>query len=161
MHWLIICYLSGWDSFKHYDSGVRETANAIYTMSSSHGNYLFNTYIDSKTAEYNYFLLQTIKYLPAGLFELTAQLASSESSSTLSLVAGEKSIKVECSNEAVSETGSLLFRLNDNTDVRIGVKSNRWFIYVRKEFSTDYLKSGITESCIFWNFVVYFYGSQR
>lgn len=119
--------LSGWDSFKHYDSGVRETANAIYTMSSSHGNYLFNTYIDSKTAEYNYFLLQTIKYLPAGLFELTAQLASSESSSTLSLVAGDKSIKVECSNEAVSETGSLLFRLNDNTDVRIGVTSNRWF----------------------------------
>lgn len=65
--------------------------------------------------------------MPQGLYELTAQLASSEVGSDLSIVADNSKTGVDCSDAANAVNGSLLFRLKDNSDVRLGVISNRWF----------------------------------
>lgn len=116
-----------WSSLTHGDNGVRADSIELYTMLGTEGDYLFNTYADSKTASYNYFLLQTLPYMPAGLYQMTAQLASTESGSTLALVAGTSSENVSCSEEKVAKEGTLTFRLKENTDLRIGATSNRWF----------------------------------
>ena len=116
-----------WSSLTYGDNGVRADSIELYTMLGTEGDYLFNTYADSKTANYNYFLLQTLPYMPPGLYQMTAQLASTESGSTLALVAGTSSEKVSCSEDKVAKEATLTFRLKENTDLRVGATSNRWF----------------------------------
>ena len=64
----------GWDTQFVGDTGVKENSNSTYTMSSCHGNYLFNTWDGGSGAP----ISQTIKGLPAGHYRIIATIAGDQ-----------------------------------------------------------------------------------
>jgi len=117
----------GWDVFSIGDVGVHTATNPIYQMEGSHGDYLFNSWHEKDDAAYNHFLLQTLRRLPQGAYQLTAMTATNQTTSDLRLTANNTSKAVESVSKDVATQTSLTFILDQVTDVRIGLRSNRWF----------------------------------
>ena len=117
----------GWDTFTSGDVGARSTTSNTYKMNGSEGNYLFNTWSNSDGNAYNHFLLQTLRYLPAGTYVFTGMCATNQGGSTLSLVANTEKSAIAASSSSNAVKGSLNFTTDATSDVRIGVTSNRWF----------------------------------
>ncbi len=117
----------GWDVFSVGDVKVRSTENSTYAMEGSQGDYLFNTWYEKDAGAYNHFLLQTLRHLPAGSYQLTGMLASNQTSITLRLVANTSYAGVTPVSKTTAVRGELSFKLTAVTDVRLGVQSNRWF----------------------------------
>ena len=64
--------LTGWTTESSKDTGVKDATDAIYKTQGSEGNKLFNTWSDGKA------LTQNIGKLKAGVYELSAMLATGD-----------------------------------------------------------------------------------
>ena len=117
----------GWDVFSAGDVGVHATSSTTYAMEGSEGDYLFNTWHEGDASSYNHFLLQTLRHLPAGSYQLTGMVATNQTDATLRLVANNFSAAVTPVSKSEAVLAQLSFTLKGVTDVRLGIHSNRWF----------------------------------
>lgn len=68
--------LTGWTTEQSNDTGVKDATDATYKAQGSEGNKLFNTWSDGKA------LTQNIGKLKAGVYELSAMLATGDNSNS-------------------------------------------------------------------------------
>jgi len=115
-----------WSSLTFYDTGVRECSNSIYTMEGAEGKYLFNSFATSETTANDHHLLQTLSFMPAGSYRMTAELATNQTTN-LRLVAGTYFKSITCTSQSQTTLGTLNFNLKTNSDIRIGATSDMWF----------------------------------
>lgn len=118
--------MGAWSSLTYYDTGVRECSNDLYKMTGSNGNYLFNSFVTNETTANDHHLLQTLSFLPAGSYSMTAELATNQTTN-LKLVAGNLSKSVYCTSSSSTTRGELNFKLSSNSDIRIGATNDKWF----------------------------------
>lgn len=78
----------GWDTQFVGDTGVRECANATYTMQGSAGTYLFNTWQDGGKGAA---ISQTITGLPAGHYRVIATIGGDQDNYVFFEVNGQRS----------------------------------------------------------------------
>lgn len=78
----------GWDTQFVSDTGVRECANATYTMQGSAGTYLFNTWQDGGKGAA---ISQTISGLPAGHYRVIATIGGDQNNYVFFEVNGQRS----------------------------------------------------------------------
>lgn len=118
--------MGAWSSLTGYDTDVYECSNSVYKMDGSEGTYLFNTYEGSETTANAHHVLQTLYFLPAGTYRLTAELATNQTNN-LKLVANSFSSSVKCTSKSQTTQGLLDFKLKSNGAIRIGASSDMWF----------------------------------
>jgi len=105
---------NGWTVGGSSDTGARSTTDATYSMSNSHGNYLFNTWWQGIP------ITQTISNLPAGKYTLSSVVAS-DGATIYMTVNEDHSSYVETTDKTVGLTLSKTFELSESKDVTIGV----------------------------------------
>ena len=107
----------GWTTTSSSDTGARSTSNNTYSMSNSHGNYLFNTWWKGTPCT------QTLANLPAGKYELASIVASD--GATIYLINGNNTTDYAYTETTDQTKGITLkkdFLLNDDvSDYKIGV----------------------------------------
>lgn len=118
--------ISPWSTVGGSDTGVRDNGNATYTISNANGSKVFNIW-DNGTGTKT--VKQTLNYLPAGYYALTALMAS-DKDNTVSLYAGSVSSTIKASDDGKGKgvDGTVVFQVaNDNDPVEIGMTSSKWF----------------------------------
>jgi len=107
----------GWTTTSSSDTGARSTSDNTYSMSNSHGNYLFNTWWKGTPCT------QTLANLPAGKYELASIVASD--GATIYLINGNNTTDYAYTETTDKTKGITLkkdFLLNDDvSDYKIGV----------------------------------------
>ena len=117
----------GWDVFSVGDVNVHSTSDPVYAMEGAEGEYLFNTWHEGDASSYNHFLLQTLRHLPAGSYQLSGMLATNQTDATMRLVANNNSVAAKPVSKSEAQLTQLSFTLKAVADVRLGIHSNRWF----------------------------------
>ena len=115
-----------WSSLTFYDTGVRECSNSIYKMEGAEGKYLFNSFATNETTANDHHLLQTLYFMPAGSYRMTAELATNQTTN-LRLVAGTNFKSIVCKSQSKTTQGFLNFTLTTISDIRIGATIDMWF----------------------------------
>ncbi len=117
--------LTGWTAANGDDTGVKENANATYTVSNADGAYLFNTW--KNVASYDYNVTQTIYGLPAGSYKLTALLASDQNNKvTLSANDVSEEFTMENAKE-IGQDESVYITLEEGRELVITASATNWF----------------------------------
>jgi len=117
--------MTGWTAAKGDDTGVKDNSNSTYTISNADGGYVFNTWKNAATFDYD--VVQTIKFLPAGTYELTALMASNQGNK-VSLGANGGSVEFTMTNSLdVADEGSIIFKLGENETLVIKAFATNWF----------------------------------
>lgn len=118
--------LDGWEYYKGSDTQAADNSNGTYTIENADGYYVFNTW-NGSAPEGGFYVSQTLRFLPAGKYVLTALLAS-DKGNKISLFADEKSQEFTMENEkGIAQEGSLTFNLKEEGDVVIKAQSGSWF----------------------------------
>ena len=112
--------LTGWTVTNANDTGVKSTSDNTYKTVGSTGGYLFNHWWTGTP------LTQNVGVLPAGVYQLSADVATGNSETslgTLYLNANEaRSTGYVSSNNAVFGTEHLVFRSDGSTATTIGLR---------------------------------------
>jgi hypothetical protein len=123
--------LTGWtyNTKATGDTGAKESGaeGTTYYISNVDGIYVFNTWHGSALDD-GYYVSQTIGYLPAGTYELSALLAS-DLANKISLAAGSTSVEFEMPNDKTSALDTTItFKvMTEGEAVDIKAFSSTWF----------------------------------
>ena len=115
--------LEGWDVYSIGDISARNDL----VVSNCEGNYLLNSWTTSSSEAINHFVLQTVKHMPKGSYQLTAVVSSSQLTSNLRVVANYLEQKAVISGSSDGHKTLLAFQIDESQDMRLGVASNRYF----------------------------------
>jgi len=116
-----------WNTKASGDTGVKDNSNGTYAISNADGSFVFNTW-NKDAVDGGYWVAQSVKALPAGMYELTA-LVASDAGNTISLTAGNdtKSTTLTTPKEQGTDI-SVIFAVKEGQDeTEIKVSSNTWF----------------------------------
>jgi len=117
--------LTGWTATKGDDTGVKENSNGTYTISNADGSYVFNTW--KNVATFDYDVTQTINYLPAGVYELKALLAS-DLNNKVSLSVNGNAVEFTMTNDkGTGDECAITFRLDEGETLEIKAFATNWF----------------------------------
>ena len=145
--------LTGWTVAEGaWDLGARETSNNTYAAEGSEGNYLFNSY----TGEHGHTtsVMQTIKGVPNGLYELKAMLTSHGATEAVDvnnpktqanrvyLVGNSYHTSIAAERNNKFEEATLYFLVEDGTAVIGAIGGN-------KGGGTDFIHYWPKEGCYF------------
>jgi len=123
--------LTGWtyNTKATGDTGAKESGaeGTTYYISNVDGIYVFNTWHGSALDD-GYYVSQTIGYLPAGTYELSALLAS-DLANKISLAAGSTSVEFEMPNDKTTALDTTItFKvMTEGEAVDIKAFSSTWF----------------------------------
>ena len=118
--------LTGWTYYAGSDTGAKDVTNSTYLVENAEGAYLFNTW-NGSAPEGGFYVSQTLYSLPSGKYTLSALLAASKDSK-ITMKAGSKSAEFTMANEqTIGQTESIIFNLQEESDVEIRVESPTWF----------------------------------
>lgn len=118
--------LTGWSYYAGSDTGAKDVTNSTYLVENAEGAYLFNTW-NGSAPEGGFYITQTLYSLPSGKYTLSALLAASKDSK-ITMKAGSKSAEFTMANEqTIGQTESIIFNLQEESDVEIRVESPTWF----------------------------------
>lgn len=118
--------LNGWQYYQGDDTKAAENSNSTYTTEGCDGAYLFNTWAGSAPAD-GFWVSQTLNGLPAGAYELQFLLASDQNNKIyVSAANGVAEFIMENAKE-VGQEGSIVFTIEEDTDVTIKAESPSWF----------------------------------
>lgn len=137
--------LTGWTTEQSNDTGVKDATDATYKAQGSEGNKLFNTWSDGKA------LTQNIGKLNAGVYELSAMLATGDnpdSKGTVYLtVNGTKSAGMVSrnGNKQVMHKETLTFVSDGKTETTIGavgieIGNGHWW-YKADDFKLTFVEN--------------------
>ena len=116
-----------WNAKATGDTGVKDNSNSTYNISNADGSFVFNTW-NKEAVDGGYWVAQSVKELPAGMYELTA-LVASDAGNTISLTAGNDTNSTTLTTP--KEQGidiSVIFAVKEGQDeTEIKVSSNTWF----------------------------------
>ena len=127
--------LTGWTVGEAWDLGARETSNATYASEGSDGNYLFNAY--SGDHGHTTSVMQTIKGVPNGLYELKAMMTSHGATENIDannpktqanrvyLVGNDYHSSIAAEHRGKFEEGTLYFLVEDGTAVIGAIGGNK------------------------------------
>ena len=127
--------LTGWTVGEAWDLGARETSNATYASEGSDGNYLFNAY--SGDHGHTTSVMQTIKGVPNGLYELKAMMTSHGATENIDannpktqanrvyLVGNDYHSSIAAEHRGQFEEGTLYFLVEDGTAVIGAIGGNK------------------------------------
>lgn len=126
--------LNDWTYYKGSDTQSADNSNATYHIELAEGSYVFNTWNSSIPAE-GLYVSQELKALPAGTYELKAVLAS-DKGNKIDLTANgkgmpfeipEKEAGVELGEKNIGIEASIIFKLDEQSNVTIKASSTNWF----------------------------------
>ncbi|MBO4672938.1 MAG: hypothetical protein J5616_01115 [Bacteroidaceae bacterium] len=117
--------MTGWTAAKGDDTGVKDNSNSTYTIDAVDGAYLFNTWKNAATFDYD--VKQTIESLPAGVYELSAVLAS-DAGNKVSLAANGGAVEFVMINaKEIGQLESITFKLAEGDALEIKALATNWF----------------------------------
>ena len=108
------------------DTRIANNSAQLYHVDNADGNYVFNIWNSGSMPE-GYWLQQTIKYLPAGQYRLTALLASDVQNEITLAANDEVQIFSMTHDKSIADTCSVVFGLPESTPLVIRVASDTWF----------------------------------
>ncbi|MBP3551785.1 MAG: hypothetical protein J6K05_01255 [Bacteroidaceae bacterium] len=120
--------LKGWsyNTAATGDTGAKDNSNATYTIDKADGGYVFNTW-NRTTPAGGFWVEQTVKSLPAGLYRLDVVIASDEGNVIHMEINGDTVSYTLDTPKDVATEAYVIVELDDKEPLHIRVSSNAWF----------------------------------